>query len=419
MGKLMLRICIIIAVFVIPLPSLAKQLSSFDSGDWRGGVYSDEATGAFSHCLVNGDGKSDSSLIVSIDRSYIWSIGLFDFALPSSMNVQSINYRFDGGKWSSVASATDGKAIHVNMPGTVIGLFRRSHLIEVFFQGRSYKFELKGTSRLLADLTKCVQKQLAFENESPKPTMNQSVAEVPFETPSTKNTYNNSPPLGNVIVPKAAIVQSIAETSPPDTIQSFDSRVTFPVAKLPEQYDYHTQQLLTDRAHDVANMKWQEQQFQAEHDSLDAQYAQQKQNLAQAHASGNLYGIAAANQSISTLMKLYGDLSQRSMEFNKTSQATVNGYNDKLMASEADRAVRDLMHGDPSRASLIVSQAGGTQRVFQPAAGGGFVAIGPDGKYELDPANGQARKFSAQDIAEELYSIVLEPKLGVDGVGLR
>lgn len=201
----MLRVLTILAMFLSASATLAKEQDPFNSGDWPGHIYSSDTTGKFSHCAVSGDYKNGTTLIVSINRNYRWSLAFLNGNWPSYQNVQQINYRFDRGRWYTADSTTgiEGKAFFVKMPqdDSLIGLFRYSHVLEIFFQQKNYKFELKGTSRLLADLAQCVQNQLAFESAPPiVPRENNSVAQTTVETPPKVTPNDTGPSSGSGIV---------------------------------------------------------------------------------------------------------------------------------------------------------------------------------------------------------------------------
>lgn len=220
------------------------------------------------------------------------------------------------------------------------------------------------------------------------------------------------------IIPAAASAQSSTELSPSMTIQSFDSRFKFAVRKLPSEYDYQTQQLMRARERHIQLLQQKEQALAAEQEQINAGYDYANRLFAAHKAAGDAVGMTEALGKISVFQKQATDLQNRSFAFAAYAQPSIDKYNNELIAIQADRAVRELMFGDASRASLIASQISGTQRIYQPRTDGGFVIIGPDGKYVLD-ANGQAKKFTTEDIAYAVYSLIGTPRGASERVTVR
>lgn len=159
---------------------VAKEVMTFKTHSWDGGVYTDGNTDSFSHCAANADYKHGVAIIVSVDKNYDWRVGFFNDRWPADMDVSTINYRFDGGKWQSISSKSmfEGKTVFVDFPeNNVVQLFRKSRLLEVFFQGQRYGFDLVGSAGMISDLVTCVK--VNTEDSA-------AVSEAPAPKPSTK-----------------------------------------------------------------------------------------------------------------------------------------------------------------------------------------------------------------------------------------
>jgi hypothetical protein len=191
--------------------------------------------------------------------------------------------------------------------------------------------------------------------------------------------------------------------------KSFDSRVKFAVQKAPGEYDFQTQQLMQSRENHINLLKQKEAAMQQEQEQINFAYQNASQRFAAHKAAGDVLGMTAVMDELSATQRLSSDLQSRSLEFAAQAQSGIDQYNNELIANEADRAVRDLAVGDPTRASSLLSQAGGSQVIFQPRTDGGFVKVDSNGQYVLG-ADGQAQKFSAQDVAYELYSVADKAK---------
>ncbi|MFT3673524.1 S1C family serine protease [Aestuariivirga sp.] len=136
----------------------SREIKTFDSYSWHGGVYTDEVTDEFTHCAASAEFRNGFGLIVAVTKQYNWVLG-FTKSRGLPPNVSSMNYRFDGGKWHQIPSkmSPDGTTIYVDMPeDDSVGEFRRAHTMEIFFRGEKYGFDLGGSSGMLADLVSCV-----------------------------------------------------------------------------------------------------------------------------------------------------------------------------------------------------------------------------------------------------------------------
>lgn len=191
--------------------------------------------------------------------------------------------------------------------------------------------------------------------------------------------------------------------------KGFDSRVKFAVAKAPGEYDFATQQLMSARENHIRLLQQREAAMAQEQEQINFTYQNANARFAAHKAAGDVVGMTAAMDELSSVQKLSTDLQNRSFSFAETAQSGIDAFNNELIVNEADRAVRDLVSGDPTRASSLLSQAGGMQTVYQPRTDGGFVKIDQNGQYVLDD-NGQAKKYTPADVAYEVYSVADKAK---------
>jgi S1-C subfamily serine protease len=187
----MLRALVILLILFNASATLAKEGAPIQSGDWLGNIYTSDETGKFSHCLVGGDYKSGISLLISVNRLFVLTLGFYNEDWSYQQEVRSLMYRFDSDRWrtSDARTLIDGRSFAIDVPGDseVVTLFRQSNVLEIFFLGKNYKFNLVGTSRVTADLADCVSSQLALETKpSLPPTENNSVSQTTV-TPPAKN----------------------------------------------------------------------------------------------------------------------------------------------------------------------------------------------------------------------------------------
>ena len=161
-----------IGLFVLSLallvsPAYSKQITTFRSGSWTGAAYADDRTGKFRSCTAIASYKSGIAMIVLVSRAYRWELGFdsnrWDLKKGSKIN---LSYRIDRGRWRSVTGQVySSRAVRLPMPprGPLVRQFRRGKVLQLSDGQKSYYFNLTGTSRLMVDLVRCVDKFLAAE----------------------------------------------------------------------------------------------------------------------------------------------------------------------------------------------------------------------------------------------------------------
>lgn len=130
-------------------------------GNWSGGSYTNDATGAFSHCAVSAPYRSGITFHVSVTRELTWMLG---FSHPQWSLVVGrtlpIDLVFDGsgsGRVQGTVRGTDFVVVPMPDDSWLIGNFRHARHMDAFANGVRYAFELKDTSRMLPALVDCVR----------------------------------------------------------------------------------------------------------------------------------------------------------------------------------------------------------------------------------------------------------------------
>jgi hypothetical protein len=143
----------------------------FQIGLWSGGAYTDDHSGAFSHCSagVVYDGGINLFL-VSTDR-HGWWLGFTSpqWSLAPAANVP-VKLQFDARPPVEVAATiTDGQLVLVPLPEDthLIDAIRRGSKISVAVQERSFSLSLAATAGVLTELTDCVRSSVALETSGP------------------------------------------------------------------------------------------------------------------------------------------------------------------------------------------------------------------------------------------------------------
>ena len=151
----------------------ARVVESFKVRGWRGDAYVNDQSGRFDSCVAIAKYRSQISMSVQVDSNYSWWIG---FSAPGWKMTPGkkipLSYRIDRGAWQQgTAVAISAELARMPMPagGYIITRFRRGRLLTVTDQVNTFKFRLTGTSRLLARLARCVERNSARYGVDVKP----------------------------------------------------------------------------------------------------------------------------------------------------------------------------------------------------------------------------------------------------------
>jgi S1-C subfamily serine protease len=133
---------------------------SVNVGNWIGGAFSNDATGAFSHCAATTPYANGVILVVSQNAAGTWSLA---FASPSYKfdkgENAAIDVTFDGqGQARLYATAYQPNMLTAIMPVNVVRAFQKASLM-VATAGRAVlNFDLTSTGPVIAALANCVTK---------------------------------------------------------------------------------------------------------------------------------------------------------------------------------------------------------------------------------------------------------------------
>lgn len=191
-----LRSFAVAALLQLSFAGLAHAAGPFGSvnvGNWIGGAFSNDETGAFSHCAATTPYANGVILVVSQNAAGTWSLA---FASP--------NYRFNKGENAAIdvifdgqeqarlfATAYQSNMLTAVMPANVVRTFQKASLM-VATAGRAVlNFDLTSTGPVIAALANCVAKVKAdglnkagdFTKSAAKPA---AVADKQGATPASK-----------------------------------------------------------------------------------------------------------------------------------------------------------------------------------------------------------------------------------------
>jgi S1-C subfamily serine protease len=140
-------------------PASAKgPFGSIKIGFWTGGAYSDDKTGAFSHCSAAAPYLSNVGLMVVQSAADQWAIS---FVSPTfrltPQETFPIDLTFDGQSHLRVfGTAVNAELVLAPLPSNA--LLRKSHLMVAEAKGATYQFQLKSMDRVVSAIASCVAK---------------------------------------------------------------------------------------------------------------------------------------------------------------------------------------------------------------------------------------------------------------------
>ncbi len=156
-------IACVLQVAVAGLAYAAGPFGSVNLGNWIGGAFSNDQTGAFSHCAATTPYANGVILVVAQNTSGSW---LLSFASPGyKLNKgenAAIDLTFDGREQARVfATANQSNMLTAIMPPNVVRAFQKASLM-VATGGRTVlQFQLTSTAPIVAAIGNCVTKMKA------------------------------------------------------------------------------------------------------------------------------------------------------------------------------------------------------------------------------------------------------------------
>lgn len=135
---------------------------SINVGNWKGGAYTNDQSGSFSHCAAGARYTSGIFFLVMIDSSGGWSLGFMheDWKLVQGQAFP-LTLTFDGQQPFNVHGVPIAdKLVRVPMPtnSALIAQFRKARAMTAYTQGQLFQFNLDQTGQLLPVLANCVAK---------------------------------------------------------------------------------------------------------------------------------------------------------------------------------------------------------------------------------------------------------------------
>jgi S1-C subfamily serine protease len=143
---------------IVSIAHAAGPFGTIHVGTWSGGAYTDNATGAFSHCAAGSQYASGVSLIVSQTASNAWLLGFGSSAFHFTKgDTLPVDVTFDGQSQARLfATANSAVLISAVLPPNIARTFQKSSLMVAVARGTPLQFNLNSAGPLIAALANCV-----------------------------------------------------------------------------------------------------------------------------------------------------------------------------------------------------------------------------------------------------------------------
>ncbi|WP_089177095.1 hypothetical protein [Bosea sp. AS-1] len=147
---------------LLSLPaSAAGPFGKIVVGNWSGGTFTNDTTGAFSHCAVSARYKSGVTMLTSVTAQFSWLLGFSkpDWTLRTGETLK-LRLVFDRSSTIDVvANIKSPTLLTIAMPAqsALIDAFRKGRYLELVANDARYTFALTSTGEMLPALVECVK----------------------------------------------------------------------------------------------------------------------------------------------------------------------------------------------------------------------------------------------------------------------
>ena len=165
-GVSMRRVFLAMAVLSAAAATSASAKGPFGSihvGQWTGGAYSDDNTGAFSHCAAGAQYLNGVYLMLSQNRNNGWTAGFANQKFQLTVgDTFPIDLTFDGqAQVRLFGTALKTDFITAIVPPNAVNEFRKGHLMVLQAKGATIQFNLTGSGVVVPTIANCVAKTKA------------------------------------------------------------------------------------------------------------------------------------------------------------------------------------------------------------------------------------------------------------------
>jgi len=191
----------VLHVFLVGLANAAGPFGSVNVGNWIGGAFTNDQTGAFSHCAATAPYANGVILVVSYNAAGSWLLGFASTGYKFNKGENAaIDVIFDGQEQARLfANANQSNMLTSIMPPNVVRSFQKASLMVATAGSTVLQFQLTSTAPVVTALANCVTKVKAegldkagdFTKVAAKPAAGDKQA-APAGKPGRTMTFNGT-----------------------------------------------------------------------------------------------------------------------------------------------------------------------------------------------------------------------------------
>ena len=147
----------VLVVLNLPNAFAAGPLGTIHVGPWLGGAYTDDSSGAFSHCSA-AQTYGGATLSLAQNSYKAWQLTIADPSLNMPVGANfPIDITFDGqAQFRIFGTATTATLVTAPFPDPAVAQFRKSHLMVTAGKNHTLQFALSATDKLVSVIENCV-----------------------------------------------------------------------------------------------------------------------------------------------------------------------------------------------------------------------------------------------------------------------
>jgi len=153
-----LFLAFLVQIAITAVAGAAGPYGNIHVGNWQGGAFTDDSTGAFSHCAATASYGNGNILVVGQNAANSW---LLSFANPgfhlTKGKTSPIDVTFDGQSQARLfATANSDIMLTAILPPNVARTFQKANLMVAVSGATALNFNLTSTGPLLGAISNCV-----------------------------------------------------------------------------------------------------------------------------------------------------------------------------------------------------------------------------------------------------------------------
>jgi len=158
--RIVVVLSVIASLCAAPAANAKGPFGTIHVGNWIGGAYTDDTTGAFSHCGASASFVNGTFLTLGRNARGYWIIGFLRSAWNKTTGqAAQVDITFDGqSQLRLFGSVVNRNFMTAILPSNAaVEQLRKSHLMAVVIDQEVFQFALTATEELLPAIARCVE----------------------------------------------------------------------------------------------------------------------------------------------------------------------------------------------------------------------------------------------------------------------